>query len=74
MQAIKIARPVEELIRPPSFKVRNHMLTQNPPSKQPRPSVMSVNTSERAPNIKPEMNAATKNAPCIALVTGGLIK
>lgn len=63
MQPMKIARPVVDEIRLPSFKLRNHMLKQNPPNKQPKPSVMSEKTKDKTPKITPVMKAATKKAP-----------
>jgi hypothetical protein len=60
---MKMARPAVEGIRPPDFKLRNHMLRQKPPNKQPKPSVMSENTKERPPKMAPVKKAATKKPP-----------
>ena len=50
------------------------MLRQKPPSKQPKPSVMSEKTSDSIPKITPVKKAATKKAPWIASETGGFIR
>lgn len=49
------------------------MLTQNPPNRQPSPSVNSLKIRDNAPKIRPVRKAATKYAPCIAFDTGGLM-
>jgi hypothetical protein len=75
MQNAPIKAPlISELARRlPFFTESSHMLKQNPPSKQPRPSVNSLKSSDNAPNITPVKKAATKYAPCTAFETGGVI-
>ena len=72
-RAMKIILPDVEVIRPPDFRTKNHMLTQKPPKKHPSPSVISENRTATPPAINPVTHAAIKYAPCIALEIGGFM-
>lgn len=71
--AIRIARPAVEVMRPPGLRTRNHIERQNPPSRQPRPSVTSLKMIEMPPKTKPVTMAATMYAAWIAFETGGFM-
>lgn len=64
--------PPVEVIVPSVFKTKIHMLKVKPPSRQPSPSVKSVNFKAAAPRITAGANAATKYAPCVTGLIGGL--
>ena len=71
--AMKIAFSLVLVNSPPGFRTNNHMLKQNPPRRQPSPSVISVKVIAAPPRISPVMAIATTYAPWIALLTGGFI-
>lgn len=74
MQPMKIARPVVEVIKPSALRLKNHMLRQKPPRRQPNPSVRSEKTRARPPKMRPVKNAATKKAPCTPSDTGAFMR
>ena len=70
---MKMALLLVEVKRPPGFRHSNHMLMQNPPSRQPNPSVKSWKINEHPPNTTPVKNIATRYAPCIEFLIGGFM-
>lgn len=62
--AMKITFPTLLAIRPPGFRTRNHMLKQNPPRKVAKPSVTSLNNSDKPPSSPPVQMTAATYRPC----------
>jgi hypothetical protein len=71
--AINMSLAAVPSMRPPGFMTKIHIVTQNPPRRHPRPSIISEMSKEAAPKMIPKRTIATNYAPWTAFETGGVM-